>query len=320
MSALAVDGLTKYYGDVRGVEDLSFSVREGEVFGFLGPNGAGKTTTIRTLMGFLRPTSGTATVLGRDVRDEAELIEAKRDVGFLPAEPAFDESVTGRRILDYHARLKGDDRRSELLASFEPPLDRPVGEYSRGNEQKLAIVAAFMHDPDLLVMDEPTSGLDPLLQDRFHGFVRGEREAGKTAFFSSHVLSEVRKVCDRVGILRDGRLVTLESIGEILSRSGKRVRVQVAEDVGPAAFEMPGAHGVSGGEVISFTFTGEYGTLLDRLREYTVLDLDVEEAPLEEVFARFYGNGGDPTGRDGADEGNPDTQGRGGTDPEGDRP
>ena len=194
MTAIETRGLTKYYGDTRGIDDLSIDVQEGEVFGFLGPNGAGKTTTIRTLLGFVAPTGGSATVLGRDVTDEDALIEAKRRVGYLPSHPGFDEGATGRRLIRYHADLKGDERSDELLELFDAPVEREVGEYSTGNRQKLALVLAFMHDPDLVIMDEPTSGLDPLMQERLYEFVREEKARGTTFFFSSHVLSEVRKV------------------------------------------------------------------------------------------------------------------------------
>ena len=292
MAAIEADGLTKHYGETRAVEDLSLTVREGEVFGFLGPNGAGKTTTIRTLLGFLAPTAGSAAVLGRDVTDEAELIEAKRRVGYLPSDPGFHEGVTGRRLLRYHAALKGDERSADLLERFDAPVEREVGEYSRGNRQKLAIVLAFMHDPDLVIMDEPTSGLDPLMQDRFYEFLREERDRGTTVFFSSHILSEVRKVCDRVGIIRDGHLAALEGVEELLDRSGKRVRVTVADSLDPADFELAGVHDfeLREGDAASFMFTGEYDALLDRLRGYTVRDLEIEEAPLEDVFMRFYGD------------------------------
>ena len=210
MAAIAVDGLTKDYGEVVANDALSFEVESGEIFGFLGPNGAGKTTTIRMLMGFQSPTAGGATVLGRDVTDEADLIEAKRAIGYLPGDPSFDESVTGREFLDYQARLKGEERRGELLDLFTPPLDRPIREYSTGNKQMLGIVQAFMHDPELVIMDEPTSGLDPLKQSEFNAFVREQRDRGMTVFFSSHVLSEIQRVCDRVGIIREGKLVALE--------------------------------------------------------------------------------------------------------------
>jgi ABC-2 type transport system ATP-binding protein len=289
MSTIETRDLTKFYGETRGIEDLNLTVEEGEVFGFLGPNGAGKTTTIRTLLGFIAPTEGEATVLGRDVRDERDLIDAKRHVGYLPSDPGFDEDTTGEQFLDYQASLKGDARRDELLDLFDAPADRKIGAYSRGNKQKLAIVQAFMHDPDLVVMDEPTSGLDPLMQERFYDFIQAEQECGKTVFFSSHILSEVRKVCDRVGIIRDGRLVTTEDVETLLDRSGKRVRVNVEEPVDPADFDIAGVHNLSLDGEVRFTFTGEYDALIDHLAAFHVVDLDVEEAPLDEVFMRFYG-------------------------------
>ncbi|EMA39623.1 ABC transporter ATP-binding protein [Halococcus hamelinensis] len=323
MAALRTEGLTKYYGETRGIEDLSFSVREGEVFGFLGPNGAGKTTTIRTLLGFQSPTGGSATVLGRDVTDEAAMIDAKRHLGYVPAEMGFDERVTGERFLRYQASLKGDQRSEELLKLFDPPMERTIGEYSTGNERKLALVLAFMHDPDLVIMDEPTSGLDPLMQERFYEFVRDEQARGVTFFFSSHVLSEVQKICDRVGIIRNGTLVELETVETLLDRGGKHVSARVSESVDPAAFVLDGAHDVevisdrtpthtsadggrtgaadveddvrpgssSGrtGTTVRFTYTGDYNVLLDHLGRYDVLDLDIGDAPLEDVFMRFYG-------------------------------
>lgn len=310
MNAIEIDGLTKRYGDggrlrlpgrrtesgeVVGIDDISFSVAEGEVFGFLGPNGAGKTTTIRTLLGLIAPTSGTAAVLGADVRDEAALVEAKRRIGYLPADLGFDEGVTGERVLDLHAAIKGESRREELLELFAPPLEREIREYSTGNERMLGIVQAFMHDPDLVIMDEPTSGLDPLKQERFHEFLREERERGTTVFFSSHVLSEVRQVCDRVGILRDGRLVALEDVETLLARGGKRVRVRLAEPVDPEAFAIDGTIDVSRvGDSLSFTYAGEYNALLEHLAGYDVHDVEVGEPPLEDVFMHYYGERDEP--------------------------
>ncbi|MDS0294982.1 ABC transporter ATP-binding protein [Halogeometricum luteum] len=305
MGAIEVDELTKDYGDVLGIDSLTFTVEEGEVFGFLGPNGAGKTTAIRTLLGLQSPTGGSARVLGRDITDERALTKARRDIGYLPAEPVFDERSTGRRLLRYYGDLRGDERSDELLERFAPPLDRKVGSYSRGNKQMLAIVLALMHDPKLIIMDEPTSGLDPLKQDRFIEFIAREHERGKTVFFSSHILSEVQKICERVGIVRAGRLVELEDIETLLGRSGKVVRVRVAERVEPEAFALPGVHdltlgadGTGGvgssrsgpGTTLTFTYTGAYNDLIARLSEYDVRDVEVDEAPLEDVFMRFYGD------------------------------
>jgi ABC-2 type transport system ATP-binding protein len=188
MAVIEVRGLTKAYGDTLANDHLDFSVEASEIFGYLGPNGVGKSTTIRQLMGFQAPAEGTATVFGHDVRDDRALRQAKARIGFLPGEPAFSPAVTGRELLDYQAELKGDERRDELLDLFTPPLDRQIREYSTGNKQMLAIVQAFMHDPDLLIMDEPTSGLDPLKQEAFHEFLRAERACGKTVFFSPHIL------------------------------------------------------------------------------------------------------------------------------------
>ncbi|MCU4717270.1 ABC transporter ATP-binding protein [Halapricum hydrolyticum] len=313
MSVIDVTGLTKHYGEVRAVRGIDFTVEEGEVFGFLGPNGAGKTTTIRTMLGLLNPTAGRATVLGADSTDEPAMIEAKRSIGYLPANPAFDDGATGREILDLHGSIKGEQRREELLELFEPPLDREVRDYSSGNRQKLGVVQAFMHDPELVIMDEPTSGLDPLMQQRFNEFVRAEREQGVTVFFSSHVLSEVRRVCDRVAILRDGELVTTEAIESLLDRSGKFVRARIAGHVESDAFNGDTVHGFertliedraeellaatdfeSDADVVTevrFTYTGDINDLVTDLASYSFVDLDVEEAPLEEVFMRFYGPG-----------------------------
>nr|WP_224448370.1 ABC transporter ATP-binding protein [Haloprofundus salilacus] len=274
------------------VDDLSLTVESGEVFGYLGPNGAGKTTTIRTLLGFLSPTAGSASVLGADVTDEAALLEVKRRVGYLPSEVEYDPGATGREILDYHAALKGDARSEELLELFDAPVDRRVEEYSTGNKRKLGLVLAFMHDPELVVMDEPTSGLDPLMQERFYEFLGDEKERGVTVFFSSHVLAEVRRVCDRVGILREGRLVALEDVETLLDRSGKRVRVRAADALDQSAFRLDGVHDREryGENELAFTFTGEYDALVAELARHAVVDIDIREAPLEDVFMRFYGD------------------------------
>lgn len=304
-----VSGLTKYYGDVRGAEDLSFAVDRGEIFGLLGPNGAGKSTLIRVLLGLLEPTRGEARVLGADVTARGELLEAKRHLGYLPSDVAFYDRVTGAQILDYFGRIRGDERRTDLLERFPVPLDRNVRAYSSGNRQKLAIVATFMHDPELVIMDEPTSGLDPLVQNEFYGLLDERRERGKTAFFSSHVLSEVRRVCDRVAIVRDGRLIELDSVEQILAESGTVVRVRLAEAPKPEALRFPGVSSVErveggeGGEGVDgshrdgdatyqLVLSREFDALIDRLAAYTVEDLEVREASLEDVFMHFYGGTG----------------------------
>jgi ABC-2 type transport system ATP-binding protein len=325
MSAITVSGLTKRYDGVVANEEVSFEVESGEIFGYLGPNGAGKTTTIRTVMGFQSPSSGTATLLGADIRDESAMVEARERVGYLPAHPGFDETVTGTAILDLHESLKGGSRRKELLGLFDVPIDRKIRGYSTGQKQKLGLVQAFMHDPDLVVMDEPTSGLDPLVQQRFNEFIREEKRTGTTVFLSSHVLSEVRRVCDRIGIIRAGKMVTVENVEDLLQRSGKFVRVRAAADISAADVTLAGTHDLSvrtldegytesvvatGGTAsaetvteLTFTYTGDFDSLIDFVDEYHVLELDIEEAPLEQVFMRFYGDEGETASESAADGG-----------------
>lgn len=296
MDPIVVKNLSKYYGDIRGVHELSFLVNTGEIFGFLGPNGAGKTTAIRTLLGLQSPTAGTATVLGADIRDESALIEARRNIGYLPDHLGFNEELTGSAILEYHAAMKGDSRREELSALFTPPLDRPVRGYSSGNKRMLGIIQAFMHDPDLLILDEPTSGLDPLRQEQFHEFIRAEKDRGTTIFFSSHILSEVRRICDRVGILRQGRLVELEDIETLLNRSGKRVRVQTTPEGQESLATLAGVLEVhSFDEGIQFIYTGEYNDLFRELSKHDIFEADISEPPLEDIFLHYYGEQEDGT-------------------------
>ncbi len=308
MAAIELEGLTKDYGETLANDDLTFSVESGEIFGYLGPNGAGKTTTIRMLMGFISPTAGSARVLDSPIRDRHALRAARRRIGYLSDDPGFDEDATGARILDLHSSAKGDERSDELLELFDPPLEKSVREYSRGNVQKLGMVTAFMHDPDLVVLDEPTSGLDPLMKQRFNEFIRAEQERGVTVFFSSHVLSEVRRLCDRVGIIRDGRLVTIEPVETLIRRSGKVVRVDAAESVPVSAIRLEGVHDLETSLAddtvddpsddplfteAAFTFTGDVNDLLEHLAGYDLVDVSVEEAPLEDVFMRFYDEGDD---------------------------
>ncbi|WP_144797894.1 ABC transporter ATP-binding protein [Halorubrum depositum] len=288
---LVVEGLTKEFGSVVANDNVSFAVNEGEVFGFLGPNGAGKSTTIRLLLGLLKPTSGTARVLGADVRDEAALTEAKRRIGYLPAHLGFDEEATGEAVLDYHGAMKGEPRREELLELFTPPTERPIREYSTGNKRMLGLVQAFMHDPDLVIMDEPTAGLDPLKQEAFNEFVRGERDRGTTVFFSSHVLSEVRRVCDRVGILRGGSLVELEDVEALLHRSGKHVRVHASEAAVATITDLDGVLDTDRfAEGVQFVYAGDVNALLRELAGHDVRDVEIGEPPIEDVFSHYYGS------------------------------
>ena len=292
MAPIEVENLTKRYGDVAANDGVTFDVRRGEIFGYLGPNGAGKTTTIRQLLGLIYPTAGTATVLGADIRNRKNLTAVKKRIGYLPDTLGFEERQTGNEVLDHFARMRGDQRREELLELFHPPLEKPVENYSSGNRRMLGIVQAFMHDPDLVIMDEPTSGLDPLKQDRLHRFIQEEAAAGTTLFFSSHILSEVQRVCDRVGIIREGELVALEEIEALLERSGKKVRVHFDEIVEERAFvtdEMIDVEFVDGS--VQFTYTGEARPLLEHLVQYPVQDIEIGDPQLEDIFKHYYGEG-----------------------------
>ena len=291
MTPIEVDDLTKDYGSVLANDSVSFTVETGEIFGYLGPNGAGKSTTIRMLLGLLQPTSGTATVLGADIHDEAALIEAKRRIGYLPATLGFDEEVTGEEVLTYHGSMKGESRLPDLLDIFSPPIDRPIREYSSGNRRMLGVIQAFMHDPDLVIMDEPTAGLDPLKQAEFNEFVNEERATGTTVFFSSHVLSEVRQICDRVGIIRSGKLVELEDMETLLGQGGKRVRVHTSDEAIERITALDGVREANAfADGVQFLYTGEYNALLRELAQHDIRDVELSEPPLEEVFIHYYGD------------------------------
>ncbi len=300
MATIQVNGLTKDYDDVRAVDSVSFTVEAGEVFGFLGPNGAGKTTTIRSLLGLIDPSAGSATVLDADIHDEQALLDAKRRIGYLPAHLGFSPKATGEEVLNYHESIKGGSRRKELLEIFTPPVGRPIREYSTGNKRMLGIVQAFMHDPDLIIMDEPTSGLDPLKQEEFNEFVATERDRGKTLFFSSHVLSEVRRVCDRVGILRDGELVGLEDVETLLRQGGKRVQVRTGDTARSDIANIEGVVELEAlGDSFQFIHTGEYNTLLRELANHDIRDIEITEPPLEDIFMHYYdAEDGQPAGQE----------------------
>ena len=289
MGVIELENLTKDYGDIRANDAVSFNVDEGEVFGYLGPNGAGKTTTIRLLLGLIKPTSGKGSVLGADITDRRALTAVKHKIGYLPDSLGFDDGLTGRETLDYFAGMRADKRRDDLLELFTPPLDQAVETYSAGNRRMLGIIQAFMHDPELVIMDEPTAGLDPLKQDRLHEFIDAEKEAGKTIFFSSHILSEAQRVCDRVGIIRDGAIVALEDIEQLLTQSGKEVWVHFDETVDESAFLSGDMIDVTTTEhTVQFTYTGQSKELLERLVQFDITDLHIGDPQLDTIFKHYY--------------------------------
>ncbi|MGZ4410310.1 MAG: ABC transporter ATP-binding protein [Gaiellaceae bacterium] len=288
---VSLERLTKSYGRARGVVDLDLAVRSGETFGFLGPNGAGKTTTIRTILDLIRPTSGGVRVFGLDARTDGVAI--RRRVGYLPGDLRLYEHLTPRALLSYFASLRGLhtlDEAERLAERLELELDRPVTALSRGNRQKVGLVQAFMHHPELLVLDEPTSGLDPLVQQTFYDLARETVADGRTIFLSSHVLSEVQHVADRVALVRDGRLVLVDSVENIRARAFTRVEVTFA--LPPSEDDFQGLPGVRvlerRGDIVLFALEGEADPLLKALARHRVVALDSHEADLEDVFLSLY--------------------------------
>ncbi len=288
MDVIKTKGLTKYYGKILGIEDLNFSVKRGEIFGFLGPNGAGKTTTIRTLLGLLSPTSGEAYIFGKNIKES--IVEIRSLVGYIPGELALYEHLTGRQFLNYFSSLRNTDLPllDKLLEIFEIPLDRKIKGYSKGMKQKMGIVQAFMDDPEIVILDEPTSGLDPLLQQKFYEFILSERKNGRTMFFSSHILSEVDKICDRVAIIREGKLVALEDVDSLKSKLGKFIRLKIKEL--PSTFKGPENMKIVDGW-IAFQTSDNVDKWIKEISKYTVLDLEINEFSLEDIFIRYYEGG-----------------------------
>ena len=286
-------GLTKRYGSSRGIEDVSFTVAEGEVFGFLGPNGAGKTTTIRTLMGLLRPTAGSAHIGGLDCW--AQSVEVKRLVGYLPGELALDPNLTGGQILEYFGHLRGGVDQAylkQLVARMGLDPTRKFRQYSSGNKRKIGIVQAFMHRPRLLILDEPTNGLDPLNQQEFDRMVTEVRDDGRTVFLSSHILGEVEQTCSRVGIIREGRLVRVGGVTELKGIKRHEVTITFAEAVPTEAFKtVEGVEQVDAlpdGRTLRLAVSGGLDGVIKAAAQYPIVSLTSQEPSLEEIFLRYY--------------------------------
>ena len=293
--AIRTEGLTKFYGRDRGVEDLDLEVAEGEVFGFLGPNGAGKTTTIRLLLDLIRPTRGSAFVLGLDARRDSE--EVRRRVGYVPGDLRLYESYTGREVVDFLGSLRGGVPRAdvdEFAERLGVDLDRPVRSLSKGNKQKVGLVQAFAPRPRLLVLDEPTAGLDPLVQQEFHRMVDDAVADGATVFLSSHILSEVQAIAHRAAIVAAGRLVTVEDVDALRAKGVRHVDVVFDAPVtgGCACMiaGLPGVHGVhAAGSRLHCELEGDADELVKTLARYHVTSIASEEADLEDVFMAHYG-------------------------------
>jgi ABC-2 type transport system ATP-binding protein len=288
-----VQGLTKSYGSKRGITDVSFSVDEGEVFGFLGPNGAGKTTTIRILMALIRAGSGTARIAGLDCWQQS--VEIKKLVGYIPGEPALDPNLTGGQILEFFAHLRGGvDQKylKELIERFDLDTSRKFRQYSTGNKRKVVLIQAFMHRPRLLILDEPTSGLDPLNQHEFDRMVKEVRDEGRTVFLSSHILSEVEKTCTRVGIIRSGSIVRIGGVAEVTAIKRYEMTITFGDAVPADAFRtLEGvieAEALDNGHTVRLAMQGPADAVIKAAARYPVVSLTSHEPSLEDIFLRYY--------------------------------
>ncbi len=282
--------LTKYYGPIRAIDSLNLDVRQGEVFGFLGPNGAGKTTTIRILLDMVRPTKGSALVFGLDVRRDS--VQIRRRLGNLPGEVALYDTLKGMEVLELLGSFRGPSgtrRVTELAERLSLDLSRTVRAYSHGMKQKLAIIQAFMHDPELLILDEPTLGLDPLMQREFYSLVMEEKARGKTVFLSSHILPEVERVCDRVGIIRDGNLVAVEEVEALKRKKVRKMDLVLKEDPSDAMLRLSGAQLIRrDGRSLEYLVSGDIEALLKEVAMLPVQDIAFPEPTLEDAFMDFY--------------------------------
>lgn len=288
---ITTEKLTKFYGKSRGVVELDLEVNEGEIFGFLGPNGSGKTSTIRLLLDLIHPTSGRAEVFGLDSHRHSLKIRSR--LGYIPGDVVLYDGMTGSEFLrlmgSFHKANNGH-RLKELQERFELDISRQTRTYSKGMKQKLAIIQAFMNDPELLVLDEPTLGLDPLMQRAFYDLLLSEKARGKTIFLSSHILPEIERVCDRVGMVRDGRLVSIERVSELKHKKVRRMELFLNRELSPKELKLDGVEILSiKGKHIELKVSGNIQKLLKQLSELPIEDMVFPDATLEDTFMEFYG-------------------------------
>ena len=289
MNAIQTEGLTKFYGSSRGILDLDLTVQEGEFYGFIGPNGAGKSTTIRTLLGLIRKTRGSARVLGMDIAKEKEHILA--ETGYLPSEAVFYPDMRGRDLIRLSADLHRKDCKKtseELCERLQLDPSRRIGELSFGNRKKLAVICALQHNPRLCILDEPTGGLDPLMQREFFEILKERNRQGMTVFLSSHILSEIQRFCSRAAIIREGRIIASGSVEELARTNAKRISIRGSFD----SSGLPDVRDLQrSDDTVSFLYGGDINLLLARLGKDPILDLTISEPDLEEIFLHYYTKG-----------------------------
>lgn len=290
MDVIEIKNLTKNYGGSRGITDVSFNVEEGEIFGFIGPNGAGKSTTIRTLLSLIHPTSGSATIFGKDSLKFAP--EIAKEIGYLPSEVFYYDKMKVIDLLKYSASFYKKDcskRIEELAEIMDLDLNKKIDDLSFGNKKKVGIVQGLLHEPKLIILDEPTSGLDPLMQQKFFDLLKEENKKGTTILFSSHILSEVQKLCDRVAIIKEGKIITVEKISTLKENNHKKIKIETINNMDKNYFNI---EGVSNLEVkdntVSFLFRGNINLIMKKLSSIELSNLWIDEPNLEEIFMHYY--------------------------------
>jgi len=294
MNVIEIKNLTKYYGKSRGIIDVSFDVKQGEIFGFIGPNGAGKSTTIRTLLALIYPTGGSATIFGKDCIKYAP--EIMKDIGYLPSEVFYYDGMKVIDLLKYSASFYKKDcskRIKELSEAMDLYLTKKIDDLSFGNKKKVGIVQGLLHEPKLIILDEPTSGLDPLMQQKFFELLEEENKKGATILLSSHVLSEVQRLCNRVAIIKEGRIIKLETMSALKEENFKRFKIDTAEDIPKNYFQLAGVNDLQiKGKTHSFLFKGNINEITQKLSGIKIANLWVDEPDLEEIFMHYYSKEG----------------------------
>lgn len=293
MNVIEIKNLTKTYGKARGIIDVSFNVEEGEIFGFIGPNGAGKSTTIRTLLALIHPTSGSATIFGKDCVKYAP--EIAKEIGYLPSEVFYYDNMRVIDLLKYSASFYKKDctkRIKELAEIMNLDLHKKIDDLSFGNKKKVGIVQGLLHEPKLIILDEPTSGLDPLMQQKFFNLLKEENKKGATILFSSHILSEVQKLCNRVAIIKDGKIIKVEKISTLKEHNYKKVKIELDSNVDKNFFNIKGVNKLEvKDKEVTFLFKGDINLITKKLSEIEISNLWIEEPDLEEIFMHYYEKG-----------------------------
>jgi len=290
MNVIEIKNLTKNYGKARGITDVSFNVQQGEIFGFIGPNGAGKSTTIRTLLSLIYPTSGSATIFGKDCVEFGP--EIKKEIGYLPSEVFYYDNMKVIELLKYSASFYKKDcskRIKELAEIMDLDLNKKIDDLSFGNKKKVGIVQGLLHEPKLIILDEPTSGLDPLMQQKFFDLLEEENKKGATILLSSHILSEVQRLCNRVAIIKEGKIIKVEKISTLQENNHKKFKIEIKSKIDDAYFNINGVSALDiKGNIINFLFRGNINLIMKKISEIQISNLWIEEPDLEEIFMHYY--------------------------------